>query len=91
MLFCVPSRPRKEADVAVLSKERCESTGSSANIPLMRVTAHQTVGCWLNGMKCLGRSPLVSMMETSDLRKFHHSAQFGRLNSPGRRRIFGQR
>ncbi len=33
----------------------------------MRVTADQTVGCWLNGMKCLGRSALVSMMETCDL------------------------
>jgi len=42
-------------------------------------------------MKCLGRSPLVSMMETSDLRKFHRSAQFGRLNRPGLRRIFDQR
>jgi hypothetical protein len=43
-----------------------------------------------NRLKGLDGSPLVSMMEASHLRKFHHRAQFGRLNSPGRRRIFGQ-
>jgi hypothetical protein len=69
-------------DLAVLLKERWASIGSSAKISLMRVTADQTVGCWLNGMKYLSRSALVSMMETSDLGEFHNSARSGWLNCP---------
>jgi hypothetical protein len=33
---------------------------------------------------------LVSMMQTSYLRKFDDDAQLGRLNRPGLRRVFGQ-
>ena len=39
----------------------------------------------------LSGSPLVSMRETSDLWKAHHSAQFGWLDRPGLRGILGQR
>jgi hypothetical protein len=41
-------------------------------------------------MKYLSRSPLVSMMETSDLGKFHNGAQSGWLSCPGLRCIFDQ-
>ena len=54
-----------------------------------------TVSCKVsdrsNRTEWLCRSPLVSMMETADLRQFHHTSEFRWLNHPGRRRIFSER
>ncbi len=44
-----------------------------------------------NRTQWLGRSPLVSMMETADLRQFHHIPEFRWLDRPGLRRIFSER
>ena len=84
------SRPKKERRSCSIAEEGWASTGSSAKISLRRVTADQTVGCWLNWIKYLCRSPLVSMTETADLRQFHHTSEFRWLNHPGLRRIFTQ-
>jgi hypothetical protein len=43
---------------------------------------NRTVTVWL----CC--SPLVPLMETGDLRQFHHTPEFRWLNDPGLRRIF---
>jgi hypothetical protein len=46
--------------------------------------------CWLNGLNYLGRSPLVTMMQTSHLWEFNNLFHLAWLNSPGLRSVFGQ-
>jgi hypothetical protein len=41
-------------------------------------------------LNCLGRSPLVAMMQTSHLRDFNNISQFGRLDGPWLWIIFAQ-
>jgi hypothetical protein len=41
-------------------------------------------------LNCLGRSPLVAMMQTSHLREFNNISHLGRLNGPRFRGVFGQ-
>src|SRR5215472_2876140 len=58
---------------------------------LRETTARCKVSDRPNRTDWLCCSPLVSMMETADLRQFHHAPEFRWLNQPGLRRIFDQR
>jgi hypothetical protein len=63
----------------------------ACQIFLREATARCKVSDRPNRTEWLCRSPLVSMMETADLRRFHHTSEFRGLNHPGLRRIFSER
>jgi len=79
----------KSADV-IFSAER-RIGWFACPIFLRKATARCKVSDRPNRTEWLCRSPLVSMMETADLRQFHHTSEFRWLNHPRLRRIFTER
>ena len=81
---------RTESADVIFSTER-RIGWFACQIFLREATARCKVSDRPNRTEWLCRSPLVSMMETADLRQFHHTPEFRWLNHPGLRRIFTER
>src|SRR5262249_46376534 len=57
---------------------------------LMRMRVGVAPAGWRNRLKCSGRSPLIAMVKTSQLREFNNLPHTGPLNGPRLRGIFDE-